>query len=107
MTQFSTIKKAIQDISNGKMVIVVDDEDRENEGDLIMAADFATPDAINFMIKQARGLVCVPVTDDILDRLEITEMVKENSDPHKTAFTVSFDAHSIYQTYLTPCCPCF
>ncbi|MBI59990.1 bifunctional 3,4-dihydroxy-2-butanone-4-phosphate synthase/GTP cyclohydrolase II [bacterium] len=94
MSHFSTIKKAIQDISNGKMVIVVDDEDRENEGDLIMAADFATPDAINFMIKQARGLVCVPVTDDILDRLEITEMVKENSDPHKTAFTVSFDAHS-------------
>ena len=94
MVKFNTIEEAIADISNGKMVIVVDDEDRENEGDLIMAADFATPDAINFMIKQARGLVCVPVTDDILDRLEITEMVKENSDPNKTAFTVSFDAHT-------------
>ena len=94
MVKFNTIEEAIADISNGKMVIVVDDEDRENEGDLIMAADFATPDAINFMIKQARGLVCVPVTDDVLDRLEIKEMVKENTDPNNTAFTVSFDAHS-------------
>ena len=94
MVKFNTIEEAITDISNGKMVIVVDDEDRENEGDLIMAADFATPDAINFMIKQARGLVCVPVTDDVLDRLEIKEMVQENTDPNKTAFTVSFDAHS-------------
>ena len=94
MVKFNTIEEAITDISNGKMVIVVDDEDRENEGDLIMAADFATPDAINFMIKQARGLVCVPVTDDVLDRLEIKEMVKENTDPNNTAFTVSFDAHS-------------
>tara|TARA_B100000427_G_scaffold329834_1_gene348338 strand:+ start:5952 stop:7151 length:1200 start_codon:yes stop_codon:yes gene_type:complete len=94
MTKFNTIDQAILDIANGKMVIVVDDEDRENEGDLIMAAEFATPDAINFMIKQARGLVCVPVTDDVLDRLDITEMVKENSDPNNTAFTVSFDAHT-------------
>tara|TARA_B100000131_G_scaffold66491_1_gene62736 strand:- start:2643 stop:3842 length:1200 start_codon:yes stop_codon:yes gene_type:complete len=94
MVKFNTIEEAIADISNGKMVIVVDDEDRENEGDLIMAADFATPDAINFMIKQARGLVCVPVTDDVLDRLEIKEMIHENTDPNKTAFTVSFDAHS-------------
>jgi len=94
MIKFDTIDKAIQDIANGKMVIVVDDEDRENEGDLLMAADFVTPDAINFMIKHGRGLVCVPVTDDILNRLEITEMVKDNTDPHKTAFTVSFDAHA-------------
>ena len=74
-TIFNTIEEAIADISNGKMVIVVDDEDRENEGDLVMAAHFATSDAINFMIKYARGLVCVPVTDTILTRLEMSEMV--------------------------------
>ncbi len=90
--KLNTIKDAIADIANGKMVIVVDDEDRENEGDLVMAAHFVTPDCINFMIKHAKGLVCVPVVDDVLDRLDITEMVKENMDPHKTAFTVSFDA---------------
>lgn len=90
--KLDTIENAIADIANGKMVIVVDDEDRENEGDLVMAAHFVTPDSINFMIKHAKGLVCVPVLDDILDRLKITEMVKENKDQQQTAFTVSFDA---------------
>ncbi|RAP28771.1 bifunctional 3,4-dihydroxy-2-butanone-4-phosphate synthase/GTP cyclohydrolase II [Candidatus Marinamargulisbacteria bacterium SCGC AG-343-D04] len=89
---FSTIKEAVDDIANGKMVIVVDDEDRENEGDLVLAAHFATPDAINFMIKHARGLVCVPVTDPILDRLELREMVEKNTESQQTAFTVSVDA---------------
>jgi len=89
---FNTIEDAITDIANGKMVIVVDDEDRENEGDLLMAAHFVTPDAINFMITHAKGLVCLPVTDDILDRLELTDMVKCNKDQFKTAFTVSVDA---------------
>lgn len=88
----NSIEDAIADISNGKMVIVVDDDDRENEGDLVMAAHFITQDSINFMIKHAKGLVCVPVTDSILNRLKITEMVEKNTDPHQTAFTVSFDA---------------
>ena len=67
---FDSISEAIQEIANGRMVIVVDDEDRENEGDLVMAAHSATPDAINFMIKHAKGLVCLPVTDEILDRMD-------------------------------------
>ena len=85
VSNFSTIKQAIEDISNGKMVIVVDDEDRENEGDLVMAAHFVTPDAINFMIKYGRGLVCLPVTEDTLDRL-VTDAVQENKESHETAF---------------------
>ena len=92
--QFSTIKQAIEDISNGKMVIVVDDEDRENEGDLVMAANFVTSDAINFMIKYGRGLVCLPVTEDILKRFELGDMVQVNKESHETAFSVSFDASS-------------
>jgi 3,4-dihydroxy 2-butanone 4-phosphate synthase/GTP cyclohydrolase II len=90
--RFNTIEEALEDIANGKMIIVSDDENRENEGDLVMAAQFATPDAINFMIKHAKGLVCVPVTDDILDRMELQNMVTDNRDRLKTAFTVSIDA---------------
>lgn len=90
--KFDSIESAVAAIQNGHIVIVVDDEDRENEGDLIMAAQFATPDAINFMIRHAKGLVCVPVTDEILDRFGLSEMVKDNKDAHKTAFTVSVDA---------------
>ncbi|NQY74391.1 MAG: bifunctional 3,4-dihydroxy-2-butanone-4-phosphate synthase/GTP cyclohydrolase II [Candidatus Margulisbacteria bacterium] len=89
---FHTIPEAISDIANGRMVIVVDDEDRENEGDLVMAAHFVTPDAINFMIKYGRGLVCVSVTEDIIDQFKIEEMVKRSKDKLKTAFTVSVDA---------------
>jgi 3,4-dihydroxy 2-butanone 4-phosphate synthase/GTP cyclohydrolase II len=89
--QFNTISEAISDISNGKMILVVDDEDRENEGDLVMAAQFATPEAINFMIKYGKGLVCLPATDEILDRLNINEMVTRNRDSYQTAFTVSID----------------
>jgi len=74
------------------MLIVIDDEDRENEGDLILAADFATPEAINFMITNARGLVCLPSDEKILNHLNIKEMVEENKDTFKTAFTVSIDA---------------
>ena len=77
MTSFSTISDALIDISNGKMVVVVDDEDRENEGDLVMAASFVTPDAINFMIRHGRGLVCLPVTDDLLDHWNLKEMVEK------------------------------
>ena len=88
---FDSITDAITDIANGKMVIVVDDEDRENEGDLVMAAQFATPEAINFMIKFGKGLVCLPATDDILDKFELKQMVKDNKEKLSTAFTVSID----------------
>lgn len=89
---FSSIEDAIEDISNGKMIIVVDDENRENEGDLLMAANFVTPAAINFMIKHGKGLVCLPVIDAVLDRWQLKEMVETNSDHFNTAFTVSVDA---------------
>jgi 3,4-dihydroxy 2-butanone 4-phosphate synthase/GTP cyclohydrolase II len=92
MLTFNSIQDAIEDIKNGKMIIVVDDEDRENEGDLVMAAHHATPDAINFMIKYGKGLVCLPVVDEILDHLQLQDMVNFNRDQLKTAFTVSVDA---------------
>lgn len=88
---FNSIESAIQDIANGKMVIVLDDEDRENEGDLVMAAHFATPESINFMIKYAKGLVCLPVTDTILKKFDLQQMVSINKESLNTAFTVSID----------------
>ncbi len=94
--QFDSIDDAINEIANGRMVIVVDDEDRENEGDLVMAAHFVTPEAINFMIQYGRGLVCVPVIEEILDRMELKEMVIHNEDHLQTAFTVSIDATKMY-----------
>ncbi|TFE29944.1 bifunctional 3,4-dihydroxy-2-butanone-4-phosphate synthase/GTP cyclohydrolase II [Cohnella luojiensis] len=90
-TRFNTIEEAIQDLMNGKMVIVVDDEDRENEGDLIALADKATPEVINFMIREARGLLCVPITQERADALDLPPMVSHNTDYHGTAFTVSVD----------------
>ena len=92
MYPFNTIEEAVLDIKEGKMVIVVDDEDRENEGDLIIAAEKATPEAINFMTKHARGLICMPFTADRLKALNISLMVERNTDSHETAFTVSIDA---------------
>ena len=92
MNPFSSIPDALDDISNGKMVVVVDDEDRENEGDLVMAASFITPDAINFMIRYGKGLVCLPVTEDLLDHWDLKEMVEKNEDRFQTSFTVSIDA---------------
>ena len=88
---FHTIEEAIEDFKQGKMVIVVDDEDRENEGDLIVAAEKVTPEVINFMVTNARGLVCMPVIGERLDELEINQMVRNNTDNHETAFTVSVD----------------
>jgi len=85
------IEDAIADIRAGKMVVVVDDEDRENEGDLVMAAEKADKKTINFMIKEARGLVCTPVEKEILDRLDLPMMVEKNTETHSTAFTVSVD----------------
>jgi len=92
MYQFNTIEEAIQDIKDGKMVIVVDDEDRENEGDLLMAAEKVTPEAINFMARFGRGLICMPVIEDRLRELNINYMVEVNTDTLQTAFTVSIDA---------------
>lgn len=88
---FDTIESAIEDIKNGKMVIVVDDEDRENEGDLVMSAEKVTSDHVNFMIKYGRGLVCVPMMGERLKKLNIGKMVFDNTDKKETAFTVSVD----------------
>ena len=90
--QFNTIEEALEELRQGRMIIVVDDEDRENEGDLICAAEKVTPEIINFMAKYGRGLICVPMEEKRLDELEIPIMVTKNTDPHHTAFTVSVDA---------------
>ncbi|MGH2565668.1 MAG: 3,4-dihydroxy-2-butanone-4-phosphate synthase, partial [Ginsengibacter sp.] len=86
-----TIESAIEDIKKGKMVIVVDDEDRENEGDFITAAKNATPEIINFMSKHGRGLICAPLIEDRCDELQLAQMVSNNTALHETAFTVSVD----------------
>ncbi|MCX6252111.1 MAG: bifunctional 3,4-dihydroxy-2-butanone-4-phosphate synthase/GTP cyclohydrolase II [Bacteroidetes bacterium] len=90
--KFNTIDEAIEDIRNGKMIVVVDDEDRENEGDLIIAAEKITAESINFMAKNGGGLVCLPLMRDRLEELNIERMVARNTDPNRTAFTVSIDA---------------
>ena len=89
---FTTIEEAIEDIRAGKMVVVVDAEDRENEGDLTMAAQFATPEAINFMAKEGRGLICLALTPDRCDELGLDLMAAKNESPFQTAFTVSVEA---------------
>jgi 3,4-dihydroxy 2-butanone 4-phosphate synthase/GTP cyclohydrolase II len=88
---FDPIEEAIYDLMRGKVIIVVDDEDRENEGDLVALAEKATPEVINFMIKEARGLVCVPIQAERAEALELPPMVTQNTDFHGTAFTVSID----------------
>src|ERR1041385_2317970 len=90
--RFDSIESVVADIRKGRMVIVVDDADRENEGDLIMAAQHVTPAAVNFMAKHGRGLVCVPTTSERLKQLGVEEMVKQNRDSFKTDFQVSVDA---------------
>ena len=96
MNNFHCVEEMIEDIRQGKMVILIDDEDRENEGDLILAADRVTPETINFMAKEARGLICLSMTCEQIDRLALPLMVKEgeNFSPNKTAFTVSIEAAS-------------
>ncbi len=89
--KLNTIAEAIEDIKNGKMVIVVDDEDRENEGDFLTAARNVTPEMINFMAKEGRGLICVPLTEERCAELELDRMVGRNTATHETAFTVSVD----------------
>ncbi len=91
MSEFNSIEEAIEDIKNGKMVVVVDDENRENEGDLVMAAEKATTKHVNFMATHGRGLICVPMERERLQELDILPMVNNNTDPNQTAFTVSVD----------------
>src|ERR1700759_4636437 len=90
--RFNSIESVVADLQKGKMVIVVDDADRENEGDLIMAGQFVTPAAINFMAKHGRGLICVPTTSERLQQLGIERMVKQNREVFRTDFQVSVDA---------------
>src|SRR6202047_2235179 len=91
-TPFATIEQAIEEIRQGRMVVVVDDENRENEGDLTLAAQFATPDAINFMAKEGRGLICLALTAERCDELGLDLMAAKNESRFETAFTVSIEA---------------
>ena len=90
----STIQEAIEDIQNGKMIILVDDEDRENEGDLCMAAEFISPDTINFMARYGRGLICLTLNEEIADKLRLKQMVQDNQARFGTAFTISIEARN-------------
>lgn len=89
--QFSTVDEAMEDLKNGKIILVADDEDRENEGDMICAAEFATTENVNFMATHAKGLICMPMSEEICRRLQFPQMVTDNTDNHETAFTVSVD----------------
>lgn len=91
MFSFSSIEEAILEIKKGKIVVVTDDEDRENEGDLVCAGRFATPENINFMASYGKGLICTPISIEICNKLNLFDMVYENTDNHNTAFTVSID----------------
>ncbi len=89
---FNTVDEAVNEIKNGNIIIVVDDEDRENEGDLVMAAQFATPEKVNFIIKEARGLLCAPLTEEKACKLDLPIMIENANEKWGTAFTVSVDA---------------
>lgn len=91
MFQFNTVEEAIEDLRQGKLILVTDDEDRENEGDLICAAEFATTANVNFMATHAKGLICMPMCEALIHKLQIPQMVSHNTDNHETAFTVSID----------------
>jgi len=92
MTPIERVKQAIEDMKQGKMIVMCDDEDRENEGDLVYPATFSTPEKVNFMASEAKGLICVSVSKAIADRLQLAPMVTNNDSQHETAFTVSVDA---------------
>lgn len=91
MFEFNTIEELVQDLRNGKIVLVTDDEDRENEGDFICAAEFATKENVNFMALHGRGLICMPMSKQYCEKLQLAQMVTNNTDNHETAFTVSID----------------
>ena len=92
MFQFDTIEKALEDLRQGKIILVTDDPDRENEGDFICAAEFATTENINFMAVHGKGLICMPMAESYIRKLKLPQMVTENTDNHETAFTVSIDS---------------
>ena len=91
MKQFDTVEKALDELKQGHLILVTDDEDRENEGDLICAASFATTENVNFMATHAKGLICMPMSAEICRKLQFPQMVMDNTDNHETAFTVSID----------------
>lgn len=91
MVTFHTIKEALEDLRRGKIILVTDDEDRENEGDFICAAQFATTENINFMATHGKGLTCMPMSEEYVEKLKLPQMVENNTDNHETAFTVSID----------------
>ena len=91
MFKLNTIEEVLEDLRQGKMVLVTDDEDRENEGDLICAAEFATTENINFMATYGKGLICMPMSAEYCKKLGLDQMVVNNTDNHETAFTVSID----------------
>ena len=91
MSQLNTIQEALEELKNGKLILVVDDEDRENEGDFICAAEFATTQNINFIATHGKGLICMPMSRKYVEKLQIPQMVSNNTDNHETAFTVSID----------------
>lgn len=91
MATFNTIEEALEDLRQGKLILVTDDPDRENEGDLICAAEFATTENVNFMATHAKGLICMPMSVEYIEKLRLPQMVTQNTDNHETAFTVSID----------------
>lgn len=97
MVTFHTIEEALEDLRRGKIILVTDDENRENEGDFICAAQFATTENINFMATHGKGLICMPMSEEYVEKLKLPQMVENNTDNHETAFTVSID-HIITMT---------
>mgnify|MGYP000652311684 FL=1 len=91
MRKFDTVEQALEELKKGKIILVTDDEDRENEGDFICAAEFATTENLNFMATYGKGLICMPMSKEICERLKLPQMVADNTDNHETAFTVSID----------------
>ena len=89
--QFCTVEEALEELRAGRIIISIDDPDRENEGDMICAAQFATTENVNFMAMHAKGLICTPMSQELADRLQLEQMVKVNTDNHHTAFTISID----------------
>ncbi len=94
--RFNKIEEAIEDFKMGKPLIVADDEDRENEGDLICSAQFVTPELVNFITKECRGIVCLAISNEIAAKLELPQMVEKNTESMQTAFSLSIDAHPKY-----------
>lgn len=92
MLQFDTVEEALEDLRKGKIILVTDDPERENEGDFICAAQFATTENINFMATYGKGLICMPMSQEYVEKLRIPQMVAQNTDNHETAFTVSIDS---------------